>query len=68
MFQMSLQSGPAPASLPIAAHPSVSHRLTAPEHLAFSPSNFSPNTITNFNNSESVGVPLHASWTFWIHK
>jgi len=65
---MSLQSGPAPASLPIAAHPSVSHRLTAPEHLAFSPSNFSPNTITNFNNSESVGVPLHTSWTFWIHK
>lgn len=63
MLQMS-----APTSLPMAAHPSVAHRLAAPEQLAFSPSNMSPTTITAFTNSESVGVPLHTSWTFWIHK
>ena len=61
LFQMS-------SSLPIAAHPSVSHRLVGPEQSAFSPSNFSPNTITSFSNSESRGVPLQTSWTFWIHK
>jgi len=55
-------------TLPIAAHSSLAHRLTAPEHLAFSPSNFSPTTLSNFSNSESIGVPLHTAWTFWIHK
>lgn len=52
----------------MAAHPSLAHRLADPEHLAFSPSNFSPTTISNFTNSESLGVPLHTAWTFWIHK
>lgn len=48
--------------------PAPSHLMTAPEHLAFSPSNMSPSTINNFTNSESVGVPLHTAWTFWIDK
>ena len=60
--------GGSTATLPMSAHPSVAHRLTVPEHLAFSPSNFSPSTISNFTTSESVGVPLHTSWTFWIDK
>ena len=60
----------AAASLPVSAGPSLAHRLTVPEHLAFSPSNMSPATITSFAsaNCESVGVPLHTAWTFWIDK
>jgi len=53
---------------PMPAAVSVAHRLTAPEHLAFSPSNMSPSTINTFNSNESRGVPLHTSWTFWIDK
>ena len=56
------------ATIPMSANPSIAHRLAAPEHMAFSPSNMSPNTITSFTNSDSVGVPLHTSWTFWIDK
>jgi len=47
---------------------SVAHRLHAPEHLAFSPSNMSPGTLNKFSSQESQGVPLHTSWTFWIDK
>ena len=65
-LQMSLPGSQ--QTLPMAAHPSLAHRLADPEHLAFSPSNFSPTTISNFTNSESLGVPLHTAWTFWIHK
>ena len=35
IFQMSVPGSQ--QTLPIAAHPSLAHRLTAPEHLAFSP-------------------------------
>merc|ERR1711962_1844164 len=35
---------------------------------AFSPSNMSPNTVQGFSSSDSQGVPLHTSWTFWIDK
>jgi len=56
------------ATIPMSANPSIAHRLAAPEHMAFSPSNMSPNTITTFTNNDSVGVPLHTSWTFWIDK
>lgn len=36
--------------------------------MAFSPSNFSPATISNFTSQDSLGVPLQTSWTFWIDK
>jgi hypothetical protein len=39
-----------------------------PGELAFSPSNFSPATISNFTSQDSIGVPLQTSWTFWIDK
>jgi len=53
-------------SAPVPVQKSIAHRIQ--NDLAFSPSNFSPSTINKFSAQESIGVPLHTSWTFWIDK
>jgi len=65
----------APMSVPVPVRQSLDHvkRLQnglcpPPEHMAFSPSNFSPSTINTFASEETSGVPLNTAWTFWIDK